>query len=105
MGDLKNVSIFSAVYEISRTFVETVVILKFSQLPPGWGGGAICLGFEPFPNDVTKFGTHIMWIDLAQIYPYMHANFSLDATVVSEKGGYRHTHTHTHMDAVHSFII
>ena len=63
-GGIKNVLLFSAVHDISRTF-EMLTPLKFP--PPPGEAGTIFFSFEPFTNLST------------------HAKFGHDQTVISEK--------------------
>ena len=76
----ENVSIFSAIHDISWTFFDP---LKFPLRPPGWGGGNF-FRYKPFPD----------------VSAYMRAKFGRGPTVVSKKKRgpdrqtYRQTDTH-----------
>ena len=74
-GWLKNVSIFSAVHEISHTFY--ILSLKLPLWPP-WFAGPIGLGMNH-----------------TQIYLHMRDKFGREPTIVSKggRGGYRQTDT------------
>ena len=80
-----------------------MVTLKFSQLPPGWGGGNLFRFVVPFPNDVNKFLLKIYYVN--RTIRDMHAKFGLDATVVSEKGGYRPTDMCTHIGMLQFYYV
>ncbi len=110
-GELKNVSIFSAVQEISRTFK---IVTPTTSTPPRSGVGVktnywFSGQFMTFPGLLNFWppkilpGTTLGWggshfflcENDSHIYPNMRAKFACGPTVVSKKKGVQ-THTQTY---------